>query len=184
MSSENTDEVYDFGLRIKKLRGKMGWTQKELGQAIGVQKEAIAYYEKNTRYPPMDRLRKLALALHVTTDYLLGLDDAPMIKLDNLTEHEEELMYDFVKTFIDKKEKSKRPADLSIKLRSAGSFLHGQNANRRYSIENIQNLFRNTLCFYTEFRTDRNFQTCQENGRQHAVHRGNPYVQHVVARLE
>ena len=104
MSSENTDEVYDFGLRIKKLRGKMGWTQEELGQAIGVRKEAIAYYEKNTRYPPMDRLRKLALALHVTTDYLLGLDDAPMIKLDNLTEHEEELMYDFVKTFIDKNE--------------------------------------------------------------------------------
>lgn len=46
MSSENTDEVYDFGLRIKKLRGKMGWTQEELGQAIGVRKEAIAYYEK------------------------------------------------------------------------------------------------------------------------------------------
>lgn len=46
---------------------------------------------------------KLARALHVTPDYLLGVEDAPVIRLDNLTDHEKRLMYDFVKTFIDKK---------------------------------------------------------------------------------
>lgn len=101
MNHEIDSEAYDFGLRIKYLRDKMGWTQEELGQAIGVQKEAIAYYEKNTRTPPLNRLKKLARALHVTTDYLLSMENSPMIKLYGLSDKEQELMYEFVKVFID-----------------------------------------------------------------------------------
>lgn len=104
MPDEIDKEAYDFGIRLKALRSKYGLTQKDLAEIIGTGVESIAGYERNYRYPPVERLMKLARVLHVTPDYLLGIEDAPVIRLDNLTDHEKELMYDFAKTFIDKKE--------------------------------------------------------------------------------
>ena len=103
MKNEIDKDAYDLGMRVKELRLSFGWTQKELAAIVGTGTESIAGYERKYRYPPVDRLMKLARALHVTPDYLLGVEDAPVIRLDNLTDHEKRLMYDFVKTFIDKK---------------------------------------------------------------------------------
>lgn len=44
--------VYDFGLRIKQLRQRKSWTQKELGDRLHVTKEAISHYENNTQNLP------------------------------------------------------------------------------------------------------------------------------------
>lgn len=46
-------------------------TQRELALAIGVTPNAISQYETGTRKPDIVTLKKLAAALHCTTDQLL-----------------------------------------------------------------------------------------------------------------
>lgn len=96
-------ETYDFGLRIKALRQKLNWTQEELGRRIGVKKETISNYENNIKSPSLERLKRLAKALHISVDYLLGIDKVPTIKLYDMTPEEESVLYEFIKTFIDRK---------------------------------------------------------------------------------
>lgn len=67
--------MVDFGEKLKKLRKEAGYTQQELAEKIWVTKTSISYYELSDRMPSPEVLVKLAAAFHVTTDYLLGLED-------------------------------------------------------------------------------------------------------------
>lgn len=62
-----------FGERLTRIRKQRGVTQEELGQAVGVSKRVIAYYEGESPYPPIHLTAQLAETLHVTADELLGL---------------------------------------------------------------------------------------------------------------
>jgi transcriptional regulator with XRE-family HTH domain len=73
MKREST--ITGFGKRLAQLRKARGITQKELGEAIGVSNRVIAYYEKETNYPPAHLIVPLARALKVTTDELLGMTE-------------------------------------------------------------------------------------------------------------
>lgn len=53
----------DLGTNIKNAREKAGLTQEELGAKIGVTGVTIMRYEKGTREPRLDVLKKLAAAL-------------------------------------------------------------------------------------------------------------------------
>ena len=61
-----------IGKRLKELRMKRGFSQQELGTAIGVTKVSICGYENGTRLPNLEKLVSLAEELETTTDYLLG----------------------------------------------------------------------------------------------------------------
>jgi len=91
------DEVYDFGLRIKELRKRKGLTQKQLGDLLGVTKDAISHYENNTQTPPTAKIIKLAQYLNTSVDYLLGLDDEPVIKVSGLSPEKRQFVMDFIK---------------------------------------------------------------------------------------
>ncbi|MBP0974362.1 MAG: helix-turn-helix transcriptional regulator [Oscillospiraceae bacterium] len=67
--------MVDFGAKLKKLRMDAGMTQQQLADKIWVTKTSISYYELSDRMPSPEVLVKLAAAFHVTTDYLLGLED-------------------------------------------------------------------------------------------------------------
>lgn len=60
-----------FGERVKKLRKEKGWTQKQLGNKIGVTYAQLNKYEGGTNAPPIDKLHALASALETTIDYLV-----------------------------------------------------------------------------------------------------------------
>ncbi|MCC6810665.1 MAG: helix-turn-helix domain-containing protein [Deltaproteobacteria bacterium] len=62
----------DFGHRLRRLRKERGFTQTELGAAIGSSHRMIVYYEVQGGNPPADVLLKLAKALGVSPDVLLG----------------------------------------------------------------------------------------------------------------
>ena len=62
-----------FGKRLVDIRQGLGLTQAELGEAVGVSKRVIAYYEQDDAQPPGAMLVDLARALGVSTDQLLGL---------------------------------------------------------------------------------------------------------------
>ena len=44
-------QVFDFGLRLRKLREEKGLSQEELGKRIGVSKGSIYRYENNVQVP-------------------------------------------------------------------------------------------------------------------------------------
>ncbi len=65
-----------FGNRLARLRRDKGFTQTELGEAIGVSQRVISYYERETKKPASKLLPQIARVLGVSTDELLGLDKA------------------------------------------------------------------------------------------------------------
>lgn len=61
-----------FPKRLRAARDKRGLNQADLAKRAGLQASAISHFETGTRKPSFDNLRRLADALDVTTDYLLG----------------------------------------------------------------------------------------------------------------
>ena len=66
-----------FAERLKAARLMRGWTQAELAARAGLPATSIAHLEAGSRKPSFDTLRRLAGALEVSTDYLLGRSDDP-----------------------------------------------------------------------------------------------------------
>jgi len=62
--------------RIKELRKQKGITQEELGRILDVGKATISNYESEKRQLTADILQKLAEYFGVSTDEILGLDNA------------------------------------------------------------------------------------------------------------
>ena len=60
-------------IRIRNRRMELGITQTELAKAAKLTPAAISQFESGSRKPSFDALSKLATALKVTTDYLLGM---------------------------------------------------------------------------------------------------------------
>ena len=60
------------GGRISELLDKNGMTQRELADAVGVTEVSMSRYIKGDRVPKGPIIANIALALHTTTDYLLG----------------------------------------------------------------------------------------------------------------
>ena len=73
-----------IGKRLKELRMKRGFSQQELGTAIGVAKVSICGYENGTRLPTLDNLVKISEVLETTADYLLGRE-VPVMNEENKT---------------------------------------------------------------------------------------------------
>jgi transcriptional regulator with XRE-family HTH domain len=67
--------VESFGDRLARLRLAAGFSQRDLAAEIGISQRVVAYYEKETAYPPSHLLPVLAKALKVTADQLLGLEE-------------------------------------------------------------------------------------------------------------
>src|SRR5690606_10858354 len=64
-----------FPEQLEKARRLRNLNQAELAKASGLQASAISHFETGSRKPSFDNLRKLADALSVTTDFLLGRTD-------------------------------------------------------------------------------------------------------------
>ena len=67
--------MVDFGTTLKELRQSAGLTQKELADRLWLSKATVSYYEQLARCPSPEILVKIAGVFHVSTDYLLGLED-------------------------------------------------------------------------------------------------------------
>ena len=86
MRSKNGGES-PFGRRLRMLRQASGLTQTELAKKIGGTQKMITHYENRVKFPPVEVLPKIARALKVTTDELVGhrnIKDGGVIKDKNL----------------------------------------------------------------------------------------------------
>jgi transcriptional regulator with XRE-family HTH domain len=62
-----------FGARLAEFRRARSITQVQLAQAAGTTQRAISYYENEAGYPPVEAIIRLAEALEISADELLGL---------------------------------------------------------------------------------------------------------------
>lgn len=65
-----------FSQRLRDARERRGLSQGGLAGLAGLQAAAVSHFETGTRKPSFDNLRRLADALEITTDYLLGRVDS------------------------------------------------------------------------------------------------------------
>lgn len=84
-----------FGERLRELRTEHEYTQDTLGEMFGVSPKTIGSWERGTREPPMDVIRKMASLFDVSTDYLIGLSASrqPLSKNNDLTENQKLVAY-------------------------------------------------------------------------------------------
>ena len=107
-----------FKKRLQAAREFRQLSQAELAKRAGLQASAISHFETGTRKPSFDNLKRLADALRVSTDYLLGRTDdieGSAMSADQLHRHYsglsaeyQEMADDFIKMLADKA-KGKKP---------------------------------------------------------------------------
>lgn len=67
----------NFNENLKKARLESGLSQKELSENIGVAKSTYSLYESGKREPNVNTIKKIASALNVSADILLGTEPEP-----------------------------------------------------------------------------------------------------------
>lgn len=89
----STDAAEVFPRRLREVREHRELTQGELATRARLQPSAISHFETGTRKPSFDNLRRLADALDVTIDFLLGRvnDFKEFVGTDTLHRHYNEL---------------------------------------------------------------------------------------------
>lgn len=60
--------------RLKEARLMQGFAQSELAERVGCSATWLSHFENGRRMPSIPLLRRIALALRVNTDYLIGID--------------------------------------------------------------------------------------------------------------
>jgi len=63
----------DIGSRLREARQRRDFSAADLAKRSGLVESAISHFECGRREPSADSLRKLARALDITADFLLGL---------------------------------------------------------------------------------------------------------------
>lgn len=76
--------IHLFGDRLKELRKERSLTQEEISEVCQVAKQTISNWENNITQPPFDIVKRLAQYFGVTADYLLGLNQNDINRIDKL----------------------------------------------------------------------------------------------------
>ena len=87
-----------LGKRLQKLRISSGLSQETLAEMLHVSRETIRNWECSHCEPPISVITELAQLYHVTTDLILGISDIRVIRLDQLTEEQAEVISLLVST--------------------------------------------------------------------------------------
>ena len=95
--------MHNFSERLKDLREKMNYTQSDLAKKLSITRSSVNSWEMGLSAPSTPFLVELAKIFHVTTDYLLGLDECMMIRTDNLTDREVSVILNTVEAFNENK---------------------------------------------------------------------------------
>ncbi len=65
-----------FSRRLRQLRKISGMTQLQVSQLLSLDRSTYAYYETGKTCPAFDTLLRLSQIYNVSTDYLIGADEA------------------------------------------------------------------------------------------------------------
>lgn len=68
-----------FSDRLRQIREEKKLSQTDLALRAGLQPSAVSHFETDRRSPSFDNLRRLADALNITIDYLIGREKEPSV---------------------------------------------------------------------------------------------------------
>lgn len=98
-----TESMHTIANRISAQRLKMGYSKKELADALGISPSSVSSYEQETNIPSITVLTKMCALFNVSADYLLGIENAPnssnAFNLDGLTQVQIEAIESVIKAF-------------------------------------------------------------------------------------
>lgn len=89
---------------IRKLRESAGYSQSALAKKLDVTRSSVNAWEMGLSTPTTNYIVSIAKLFHVSTDYLLGIENKQTITLDEFSKEEVNLIYDLIKYFDSKKE--------------------------------------------------------------------------------
>jgi transcriptional regulator with XRE-family HTH domain len=84
--------VFDFGYRLRALRKQKKLTQTQVASRLNLSKTTISGYENNIKTPSVDTLIQLSSLYGVSTDYLLGIENRPLLLIDGISERQQEIL--------------------------------------------------------------------------------------------
>jgi transcriptional regulator with XRE-family HTH domain len=98
----------EFPERLREARKAKGLSQADVADRAGLKPSAISHFETGRRSPSFNNLKRLADALSVSVDYLLGREDEPKAvgpKVQQLFRHFEKMSSEdqaFLEEFVDR----------------------------------------------------------------------------------
>ena len=87
---------------IKSLRETAGLSQSALAKRLGVTRSSVNAWEMGLSIPTAQYIVELSQLFHVSTDYLLGLNNTQAIYIDRLSQEEKQIVYSLIHYFQDK----------------------------------------------------------------------------------
>ena len=99
-----------FGERLASVRKKRKMSQAEVGKLININGDAYGRYERNEVNPTVEMATKIANALGVSLDFLVGktdieLDDSLLMRLEavsNMSDKDKDYVFTLLDAFIAK----------------------------------------------------------------------------------
>ena len=87
---------------INSLRETAGLSQSALAKRLGVTRSSVNAWEMGLSIPTAQYIVELSQLFHVSTDYLLGLNNTQAIYIDRLSQEEKQILYSLIHYFQDK----------------------------------------------------------------------------------
>ncbi|MCI9278995.1 XRE family transcriptional regulator [bacterium D16-50] len=85
--------------RIKHLREKNNLTQSSLAKKLNVTRSSVNAWEMGISVPSTALIVDLAKLFHVSTDYLLGLNENATLDISSLNDKETMILYELIEYF-------------------------------------------------------------------------------------
>lgn len=109
----------EFGYNLKSVRTAAGITQKDMSSRIGVAKSTYSLYESGKREPNVQMIKKIVAVLNISSDALLGIQNAknPFF----VSASEKLLVQKYRKLSANSKERVDRIIDMELDLETKSS---------------------------------------------------------------
>ncbi len=88
--------------RIKILRENAGYSQSQLAKKLNVSRSAVNAWEMGFSAPTTQYIIAMAKLFHVSSDYILGIEQGYTLRMENYTDEEFALVYALIK-YIDER---------------------------------------------------------------------------------
>ena len=95
--------VYNIANKIKYLRDKVGLTQTDLANRLGISRSAVNSWEMSLSSPSLSNIIEMTQIFHVSADYLLSTSEKMMIDISVLNNEEKEVILKLINCFTSQK---------------------------------------------------------------------------------
>ena len=90
-----------IGDKISLLRSENNWSQSKLASYVGTNIKSVKDWENSVSEPTVKNIKKLCQLFHVTSDYLLGINETPTISLLGMKETDIRRIKAIIQAYLD-----------------------------------------------------------------------------------